>query len=95
MGNFCGIMSAFMYAFMVIFNKKAEKTSGLENSMLQFFVSFLTVAVFVGIKQHFLIKIPQTDFLPILFLGLVNTGIGCYLYFSPLAELPVQMISIC
>lgn len=28
-------------------------------------------------------------------LGIVNTGIGCYLYFSPLVKLPVQTVAIC
>ena len=51
-GIFCGLMSALCYAFMVIFNKKAKDITGLENSMLQLFISFLTVAVFVGIKQR-------------------------------------------
>lgn len=28
-------------------------------------------------------------------LGVVNTGLGCYLYFSPLAKLQVQTVAIC
>lgn len=94
-GIFCGIMSALMYAFMVIFNKKARDITGLENSMLQLFISFLTVAVFVGIKQGFVIKIEPASILPILILGLVNTGIGCYFYFSSIGGLPVQTVAIC
>ena len=31
----------------------------------------------------------------ILLLGLVNTGGGCYLYFSPLSKLPVQTVAVC
>ena len=31
----------------------------------------------------------------ILILGVVNTGIGCYLYFSPLSKLPVQTVAVC
>ena len=58
-GFFCGIMSAVMYAFMVICNKKAADITGLENSMLQLFISFLTVAVFVGLKQGFAIQITR------------------------------------
>lgn len=44
-GILCGLLSAVMYAFMVIFNKKAQNITGLENATLQLFVSFLTVAV--------------------------------------------------
>ena len=94
-GLFCGMMSAIMYAAMVIFNKKAKNITGLENSMLQLFISFLTVAVFVGIKQNFIIEISISDIIPIFILGLINTGVGCYFYFSSISYLPVQTLAIC
>ena len=94
-GIFCGIMSAVMYSFMVIFNKKAKNITGLENSMLQLFISFLTVAVFVGIRQGYAIGIDSASILPIFVLGLINTGIGCYFYFSSIGNLPVQTVAIC
>ena len=84
-----------MYSFMVIFNKKATAITGLENSMLQLLISFLTVAIFVGFKQGFALQIPASSVLPVLFLGLVNTGLGCYLYFSSIGDLPVQTVAIC
>ena len=93
-GLFCGAMSAVTYAIMVIFNKKAKPIVGLENSMIQLIGSFVTVAVFIGIKQGFVIHIANGDWLPILVLGVVNTGIGCYLYFSPLAKLPIHSVSV-
>lgn len=94
-GLFCGVMSAVMYFFMVTFNKQSEMISGMENSAIQLAASFLTVAVFVGIKQTFVIHVPPASWGWILMLGIVNTGIGCYLYFSPLAKLPVQTVSVC
>ncbi len=94
-GIFCGLMSAVMYAFMVICNKKAKDITGLENSMLQLFASFLTTAVFVGIKQGYVMDIQAECVLPIVILGLVNTGIGCYFYFSSIGRLPVQTVVVC
>ena len=94
-GLFCGIMSAAMYAFMVIFNKKAKSITGLENSMWQLIISFLTVAIFVITKQGFTINIEPNSILPILILGIINTGIGCYFYFSSIGSLPVQTVAIC
>jgi len=94
-GLFCGAMSAVMYFCMVTLNKQSRKIVGLENAVLQLTVSFLTVAVFVGIKQAFVIHVPVSSWPWILLLGLVNTGIGCYLYFSPLSELPVQTVAVC
>jgi len=95
LGLFCGIMSAVMYAFMVVFNKKAKSITGLENSMWQLLISFLTVAVFVGLKQGFVIRIESGNWVPILILGVINTGIGCYFYFSSIGGLPIQTVAIC
>jgi drug/metabolite transporter (DMT)-like permease len=94
-GLFCGIMSAVMYACMVIFNKKAKSITGLENSMWQLITSFVTVAIFLGIKQGFSLHIEPGSIIPILILGIVNTGIGCYYYFSSIGDLPVQTVAIC
>jgi drug/metabolite transporter (DMT)-like permease len=94
-GLFCGIMSAATYAFMVVFNKKAKSLTGLENSMWQLLISFVTVAIFVGVKQGFAIRIEPDNWVPILILGIFNTGIGCYFYFSSIGNLPVQTVAIC
>ena len=94
-GLFCGAMSAVMYAFMVICNKKAFKITGMENSTLQLMISFLTVAVIVGLRQGITLEIAAENWPWILFLGLVNTGIGCYFYFSSIGALPVQTVAIC
>lgn len=94
-GLFCGILSALCYAFMIIFNKKASDITGLENSMLQLFISFLTIALFVGIRQGYSISIAPESILPIFILGIFNTGVGCYLYFSSISALSVQTVSIC
>jgi drug/metabolite transporter (DMT)-like permease len=94
-GLLCGILSAVMYAFMVIFNKKAKSITGLENSMWQLIISCLTVTIFLCIKQGFTIHIEPGSVIPILILGIVNTGIGCYFYFSSIDDLPVQTVAIC
>lgn len=93
-GLACGLASAVMYAFMVVFNKKATAITGLENSALQLFIAFLSVAIFVGIKQGFAVKIPEDSVLPVVILGLINTGFGCYLYFSSIGKISVQTVAI-
>jgi drug/metabolite transporter (DMT)-like permease len=94
-GLICGILSAIMYAFMVVFNKKAKSITGLENPMCQLIISFITVAIFMAFKQGFSINIMQGGWIPILILGVVNTGIGCYFYFSSIGHLPIQTVAIC
>ena len=93
-GLFCGGMSAIMYALMVIFNKKAVSITGMRNATLQLMISFFTVALFVGLHQGFVIDIVPADWPFILILGLLNTGVGCYLYFSSIDHLPVQSVAI-
>lgn len=94
-GLLCGILSAVMYALMVIFNKKAHSITGLENSMYQLIVSFLTVAVFMQTKQSLSLPSVWQNLFPVLVLGIVNTGIGCYFYFSSITNLPAASVSIC
>ncbi|WP_107841064.1 DMT family transporter [Metasolibacillus meyeri] len=89
-----GILAAIMYAVMVIFNKMASSIQGFENAVCQLVIGFLTVALFVGMKQGFIVQIADGNILPILILGVVNTGIGCYFYFSSIGHLPVQSVSI-
>ena len=93
-GLLFGVLSALMYAFMVIFNKKATSINGLENPMWQLITSFITVAVFVTVKQDFSLDRINGNWIPILILGLVNTGIGCYFYFSSIGKLSVQTVAI-
>ncbi|MBE6845435.1 MAG: EamA family transporter [Ruminococcus sp.] len=94
-GILCGLMSAVTYSTMVMFNKKASDISGLENSALQLFISFITVSVFIGIKQGFAIDVSASDIIPIIILGLMGTGVGCYLYFSSIGKLPAQTVAVC
>jgi drug/metabolite transporter (DMT)-like permease len=89
-----GILAAVMYAFMVIFNKKAISITGLENPMWQLIASFITVAVFLVLRQGFSIHIEPNNVLPVLLLGILNTGVGCYFYFSSIGDLPVQTVAI-
>ena len=94
-GLLCGALSAVMYFFMVTLNKRSREIGGMENAVIQLTVSFLTVAIFVGIRQAFVIHVPASAWPWILVLGLVNTGIGCYLYFFPLSKLPIQTVAVC
>jgi len=93
-GLFCGVMSALMLALMIIFNKKAVSITGLENSIYQLITSFFAVTVFTLIKQGITFSFGLQNIFPILFLGIVNTGIGCYLYFSSIQQLPSQSVAI-
>lgn len=94
-GIFCGLMSAVMYAVMVTFNKQATNVDGLEIAMLQLIIAFVCAGMFVFLKQGLYIDIKKSDIIPILILGVVNTGITCYIYFTTIKSLKVQTVAIC
>lgn len=94
-GVACGLLSAATYGLLVICNKKAAPIVGFENVVLQMVTAFFTVAVFVGVTQGFAIHLPAEGVLPMAILGVVNTALGCYLYFSSIGQLRVQTVAIC
>jgi hypothetical protein len=53
-----------MYAVMVIFDRRAVSITGLEDSMWQLIASFITVAVFLGLKQEFSVKLDGETWRP-------------------------------
>lgn len=88
------VISAFCYAGMVIFNKMAPGIKGIENASLQLFFAFLSITIFTAFKSGLWVPIESGDLLPVLWLGLVNTGLCCYLYFSAISDLPVQSVAV-
>ncbi len=97
-GDLTGILFAFgsamCHAFMVVFNKLAARVQGLENPTLQLTISFLTVAVAIIVVPSLTLEVPFDSWLPMIFLGLVNTGLGCYLYFSSIGDLKAQTVVV-
>ena len=94
LGLVFGVLAAIAYSAMVILNKKAGSITGLENPMWQLIAAFVTVAVFVVFKQGFAIRVPAGSWVPVLVLGFLNTGVGCYLYFSSIGGMRAQSVSI-
>ena len=96
-GLVCGFMAAVMYAVMILCNKKARGITGLENTLWQLAAALVVVTVFMALREggNLLPSVPGDSILPILLLGVVNTGVGCYLYFSGVGKLPAQSVAIC
>lgn len=93
-GVIFGLLAAVAYSAMVILNKKAGSITGLENPMWQLIAAFLTVAVFVAAKHGLVVHVPAGSWVPVLVLGLLNTGLGCYLYFSSIGGMRAQSVAI-
>ncbi len=92
-----GGASALMYAVMVVFSKRAPEVGGMEAACVQMLASFAAVAAW-SIPTGGLVtpgQVAGANLPAVLVLGLVNTGLGCYLYFSSLGRLPVQRVAVC
>lgn len=94
-GLLCAGLSAIAYAVMVLSNKLSKEITGTENAAIQLLCTDVVVTLFVGCRQDLSMEIASGDWFPILLLGLVNTGVGCYCYFSSIGDLTAQSVAIC
>lgn len=97
-GIVCGAASAFCYAIMVVASKGAPHIEGLENSTIQVVSAFATALVLSlatqGAPSFLGGAAAGINWGAVAMLGLVNTGIGCLLYFGAVAKLPVQTVAV-
>ncbi|WP_427113411.1 DMT family transporter [Megasphaera sueciensis] len=94
-GLMSGILSAVCFALLVIINKKMKGVDGLEGTLCQLLIGGVMVGA-VTFSMHPQIGVLSLEsVLAVIVLGVINTGIGCYLYFSAMQYLPAQTVSIC
>lgn len=97
-GILCGAASALCYALMVIASKGAPHIEGLENSTIQVASAFATALVLTlatqGVPSFMANGAASINWVSVAMLGIVNTGLGCLLYFSSVAKLPVQTVAV-
>ena len=87
--------AAVFYALVIIVNKQVRHLSGIHCAMYELIVSFFVVLAFLAATGAQLPVIPAWDELPwVLTLGLVNTGLAYYLYFSAMQRLPGQTVAL-
>ncbi|MEG0987389.1 MAG: DMT family transporter [Clostridium sp.] len=94
-GLLYGVLSAVFYAVMIISNKKIQNLSGLELTMAQLIIAGILVAPYVALMHNGPLSLGIEAILAIIFLGIVNSGLACFLYFSSIHELPAQTVALC
>ena len=94
-GFLSSVLSALTFFLMLVFNKKSRNIVGMENAVIQVTFAFIAMAIFIGFTQQFVIHTHASDWPWIVVQGVLNTAIGCYLYYSPLSKLPVQTVAVC
>ena len=95
LGLICGIVSALLYAALMILNKFVKNLSGLESTLAQLIVAAFVMTVYVLLRHE--VKWSFSSGLEIfllIVLGVLHTGIAYYLYFSSMQKLPGQTIAM-
>lgn len=94
-GLACGALSAVGLTGMVVFSKLTHDVSGLHSSAAQLLVASAVAGAFVAATDGlgFVASVPAASVPWILLLGLVNTGVGCLLYFTAIIKLPAQTVA--
>jgi len=94
-GILCGAGAALFYAMLIICNKRVNHFSGLNCALYELIVAFFVVLIYLIADG---VKIPvipaKSELVYVLIIGLVNTGIAYYLYFSSLQKLPGQTVAL-
>ena len=94
-GLVCGFLSAVCFALLVIAMKKVSSIGGILSPACQLLVASLVVAAVTLSLPTAPVSLDMTHIACMVCLGIVNTGLGYYLYFSGVQHLSAQSVSIC
>lgn len=94
-GLVCGFLSAVCFALLVIAMKKVSGIGGILSPACQLLVASLVVAAVTLSMLTASVSLDMTHIACMVCLGIVNTGLGYYLYFSGVQRLSAQSVSIC
>jgi RarD protein len=95
-GLICGLMSALLYAVLMLVNKLIKGISGLEITLIQLMIAAIVILPYALYSHKGAWVLPTgRGLVSLIVLCLVHTGFACYLYFSSIQELPGQTIALC
>lgn len=87
--------SALLYALIIICSKKVTHMNGLHLAFTEILISFFVMLIYLPLTGVHLPVIPSGSDLPwILLIGVVNTGLAYFLYFTSIQALPAQTASV-
>ncbi|MFJ7756363.1 DMT family transporter [Peribacillus muralis] len=90
-----GLIAAAFYAALLLFNKFIKDMGKLELTIIQLAMTTLLLMPYVFLTEGFSIfEVPSSSVPFILILGIINTGIGFWLFFSGMERLKGQSIAM-
>lgn len=95
LGIFFGLLAAACYAALMLLNKFIRLMGGLEITIIQLGITALLLLPYVFLTEGFgVFGVSRSSVLFIIILGIVNTGIGFWLFFSGMEKLKGQSIAM-
>lgn len=92
-GLLTAVISALFYASLITFNKRVRSVSGMQTAAVELDVAFVIVLIYTLCTAGFP-HITRSDVPYLAVIGLVNTGLAYFLYFTGLQKLPVQSVAL-
>lgn len=90
-----GLIAAAFYAALLLLNKFIKEMGKLEQTIIQLGTTALLLMPYVFLSEGFgIFQLPSSSIPFILILGIVNTGIGFWLFFSGMENLKGQSIAM-
>ena len=90
-----GLAAALCFTGIVICNRKLQGISAYDRSVVQLAVSAVTILPYVLLRSRgAAITVDLRSVLIVAMLGVLHTGVAYCLYFSGMANLPVQTVAI-
>ncbi|MEC1627793.1 EamA family transporter [Bacillus mojavensis] len=94
-GIILGLIAAAFYAALMLLNKFIKEMNRLEVTIIQLLVTALILLPYVLNTEGLNMLSVSSSSIPfIIFLGIVNTGIGFWLFFSGMEKLKGQSIAV-
>lgn len=94
-GILFGGAAALLYATLIISNKFIKNLSGVASTLVQLVIGFVVVLIYLLFKGEFPFMVATVkELVLVLILGVVNSGLACYLYFSSMQKLPGQTVAL-
>ncbi|WP_338449455.1 DMT family transporter [Niallia oryzisoli] len=95
LGIFFGLIAAAFYAALMLLNKFIQDMAKLEITIIQLGTTAFLLLPYVLVTEGFgILEVSRASIPFIILLGIVNTGIGFWLFFSGMQKLKGQSIAL-
>lgn len=94
-GIMLGLGAAFLYATVILINKKIQSIDGIGRTFMQFIAAIIVLSPYVAFTSGFnVLSLDNIGWVSLLILGILHTGITYSVYFSSLPHLKGSEISL-